>query len=542
MKEKERLVVAGLVALMLILWLGFPFHQSSRFAGSLWGGVLGVIGVLLMLVPLLYLFVKRIKWLKKKVAPWASMKTLLAWHIYAGVLGPILVVIHSGHKYESTLGIVLTAMTLLVVVSGFVGRYLMNQFSQEIREKKKILASLQTSYQQAAATLATFPEHAQMLKPFSGFFGRLLGSLFVHDRFEEPTQGLPSPARLLQLSESIADVEYAIKTHEKFKAWFAKWLKFHIWISFVLYGLMALHIWGAVHFGLRWFDSWNANASHFTSQAVPSAPIADRSKASDSAAAVDNFSRHFGQLFKQYWSEPVVIHGIRTTAFDYAGIASEVGQAESDFSQARLALEQVDPDRLGGGDHEKAFWINVYNFGAMKLAAENYPVTSITDSKISDGNPWGIPGILVGTGRYALRQIEKEILLKKFDDPRIVFAVSCAAVSCPDRMDRIFSAAQLDEQLDNLIRTLLANPTKGMAIDEQSKVLTLSWILKADQKLFGNGTDRDLIDFVCRYAPSGQEGSPGGRDWIDANRGEIKIRFFEHDWGLNDTALAEKKD
>ena len=111
MKEKERLLVAGLVVLMLLLWLGFPFHQSPRFAGSLWGGVFGVAGALLMLVPLLYLIVKRIKRLKKKVSQWVSMRTLLAWHIYAGVLGPLLVVIHSGHKYESTLGIALTAMT-----------------------------------------------------------------------------------------------------------------------------------------------------------------------------------------------------------------------------------------------------------------------------------------------------------------------------------------------------------------------------------------------------------------------------------------------
>jgi len=432
-------------------------------------------------------------------------------------------------------------MTLLVVVSGFVGRYLMSQFSQEIREKKAILATLQTAYQQVVNDLAAIPERALLLRPFSGFFGRLVGSLFVRDSPAEPI-GVANPATMLRLSESIADVEYAIKTHEQFKAWFGKWLKFHIWISFVLYGLMALHIWGAVHFGLRWFDSWSASASYFARQVIRDnetitrVPSVDRSETLASAAAVDKFSQHFGQLFKQYWHTPVAIHGIQTTVFDFAGIASEVGQPESDFSQALLALEQVDPHRLGGGDREKAFWINVYNFGAMKLAAENYPVTSITDSKISDGNPWGIPGVRVGAERYALNQIENEILLKKFDDPRIVFAVSCAAVSCPDRMDRIFAAEQLDEQLDHIVRTLLANSTKGLAIDEQRKVLTLSWILKADQRLFGDGSDNGLLDFVRRYA------FPESRDWIDANRDEIQVEFFEHDWGLNDIALADKKE
>jgi len=258
MKEKERLIVGGLVALMLILWLGFPFHHSPRFAGSLWGGMLGVAGAVLMLVPLAYMVVKRNKRLKKFVSQWVSMRTLLAWHIYAGVLGPLLVVIHSGHKYESPLGIALIGMTLLVVVSGFVGRYLMNQFSQEIREKKSMLQSLQTRYQEAQSELAGAPQQAAALQPFSGFFGRLLSGLFVHETATSAggTQltTTPSPATLLRLSESIADVEYAIRTHEHFKTWFGKWLKFHIWISLALYALMALHIWAAIHFGLRWFD------------------------------------------------------------------------------------------------------------------------------------------------------------------------------------------------------------------------------------------------------------------------------------------------
>ncbi len=257
MKEKERLIVAGLVILMLVLWLGFPFHESSRFAGGLWGGVVGIAGAILMLVPLLYLFVKRNKWLKGKVTQYVSMRTLLAWHIYAGVIGPILVVIHSGHKYESPLGIALTGMTLLVVVSGFVGRYLMNRFSQEIREKTVLLNSLQAVYRRTASDLATAPVRAEALKPFSGFFSRLLASLFLRKTATElagaPTES-PHPAVLLRLSESIADVEYSIKTHVRFKAWFAKWLKFHIVISMVLYVLMALHVWAAIYFGLRWLD------------------------------------------------------------------------------------------------------------------------------------------------------------------------------------------------------------------------------------------------------------------------------------------------
>lgn len=256
MKEREKIIVAGLVVLMLIAWLGFPFHVSPRFAGSLWGGMFGVAGALLMLVPLAYMVVKRVKRLKQFVTKYVAMRTLLAWHIYAGVVGPILVVIHSGHKYESPLGVALTAMTLLVVVSGFIGRYLMNQFSKEIRDKNAQLDQLKGIYDRTRSELAARPQEAIAVQSFAGFFSRLAAGLFL------PEETVPrisvaattSPREMVRLTEAIADVEYAITTHEKFKTWFGKWLKFHIVISFILYGLLALHVYFAIYFGLRWFE------------------------------------------------------------------------------------------------------------------------------------------------------------------------------------------------------------------------------------------------------------------------------------------------
>lgn len=254
MKEKEKIVVSGLVLLMVLAWLGFPLHQANRFAGSFWGGIAGVTGAVLMLVPLAYLIVKRIKKMKQFVTKHVSMRTLLAWHIYAGVVGPILVIIHSGHKYESTLGIALTAMTLLVVISGFIGRYLMSGFAKEIREKNAMLVELQGAYEEAFIAVESDPEMARNLRPFSGFFSRLAAGFFVPESSTGPLAAKGRSFTLLRLAESIADVEYAIRTHEHFKQWFGSWLKLHIALSFLLYGLLFVHIYYAVYFGLRWFE------------------------------------------------------------------------------------------------------------------------------------------------------------------------------------------------------------------------------------------------------------------------------------------------
>lgn len=251
MKEHDRAVATGLVILLLLLWLGFLLHVSPRFAGSLWGGVLGVCGALLMLVPLTYLIVKRIPLLKKVVIRRVSMRTLLTWHIYAGIVGPILAILHTGHKFVSPLGIALTAMTLIVVLSGFVGRYLMSRFSQTIREKKELLTRMEVAYRTTAGQLAAHPEQAALLRPFARFWPRLVAGFVLGG--PQSDQGAPVAAlRTVRLAQSMADLEYAVKTHELFKRVFHRWLKFHIVISVVLYALLALHVWSGIYFGLRW--------------------------------------------------------------------------------------------------------------------------------------------------------------------------------------------------------------------------------------------------------------------------------------------------
>jgi len=180
------------------------------------------------------------------------MQTLLAWHMYTGILGALLGVLHTGHKFNSPLGIALTAAALLVVVSGFVGRYLMRQVSMEIREKKETLTRLESAYRLTAGEVAVHPEQTSILRPLAGIWSRVVIGLFMTASAMGP-EPLPAPVRVLRLADAIADLEYAIKTHETFKRWFAAWLTIHIITAVILYGLLGLHIWAGIHFGLRWF-------------------------------------------------------------------------------------------------------------------------------------------------------------------------------------------------------------------------------------------------------------------------------------------------
>jgi hypothetical protein len=245
MKERERVVVAGVVSVLLLGWLGFLVHRSPRFPGSGVGAVFGVAGAVLMVVPLAYPIVKRVPFLRARVTPHISMHSSLAAHVYAGILGPLLAIIHTGHKFDSLLGITLTAVMLLVVVSGFAVRYLLTYVNQEQKDKLVLLQTARGDLDAAWGVLESSPAEMRAL-PKAPLLAAGLASLGV-----ELSSG-GAAGEVTRIAESVADLEYALRTHELLKRWFSRSLKLHIVLSVILYVLLALHIGSGIYFGLRW--------------------------------------------------------------------------------------------------------------------------------------------------------------------------------------------------------------------------------------------------------------------------------------------------
>lgn len=247
MKDRERVVVSGVLSVLLLGWLGFFVHRSPRFPGSGVGAVFAITGAALMLVPLAYPIAKRIPFLNARITRHISMQSLLTLHVYAGIFGALLALIHTGHKYDSLLGIALTAVMLLVVVSGFAVRYLLTYVNQEIKDKLVLLQTARGDLDSAWGVLENSPAEMRAL-PKTPVLTAGLASLGI----ELPIGG---PAgEIIRTAEGVADLEYAVRTHEFFKRWFGRSLKLHIVLSVIFYVLLALHVWSGIHFGLRWFE------------------------------------------------------------------------------------------------------------------------------------------------------------------------------------------------------------------------------------------------------------------------------------------------
>lgn len=105
-------------------------HSLLRPSGLI-GNSLGIAGLTLMVVMHLYT-------LRKKVPALSWMGPLSFWlefHIFCGVLGPVLITLHTSFKFNGIISVAYWSM-VVVMLSGFVGRYLYVRIPRSIRGRE----------------------------------------------------------------------------------------------------------------------------------------------------------------------------------------------------------------------------------------------------------------------------------------------------------------------------------------------------------------------------------------------------------------------
>jgi len=115
------ILITGVYGLVVIFTRGIPP------AGELFGHVMGIIGFLFMLMTeTLYSLRKRSRTVK-----WGKLSNWLQFHIFTGLVGPYMVLLHSSWKFNGIAGIT-TLFTIIIVVSGFIGRYIFTRIPRTL--------------------------------------------------------------------------------------------------------------------------------------------------------------------------------------------------------------------------------------------------------------------------------------------------------------------------------------------------------------------------------------------------------------------------
>jgi len=254
-------------------------------------------------------------------------------------------------------------------------------------------------------------------------------------------------------------------------------------------------------FGIKIFDGLNGLACG----AVFLATMA-------SAVEFDHTHALFNNVLVQY---------VKDARVDYASLETHPQELNRYLDQVAAVSE---PEFKRWDESQQiAFLSNAYNAYTLRLIIEHYPVESIKDIGGFFNGPWDQPVVKLFGKTIDLNTVEHEILRVDYAEPRIHFALVCAAKGCPPLRSEAFVGIRLDEQLEDQERQFLATPDKNR-IAAAERTVFLSPIFK----WYGGDFGKEPGSVLAALKPYWPD-MPGGLDYDD-----FKIRYTDYDWSLNE--------
>jgi hypothetical protein len=219
------------------------------------------------------------------------------------------------------------------------------------------------------------------------------------------------------------------------------------------------------------------------------------------------------------WDELLQKHVDEQGLVDYKGFMAD----STKLNEYLDLLSKHHPNEKNWSPEQRlAYWINAYNAFTIKLILDHYPVESIKDigrtiSIPFVNSPWDIKFIEIEGAEYDLNNIEHGIIRKEFNEPRIHFALVCAAISCPKLRKEAYIAEKLDAQLEEQARQFFNNPEKNKITPERAEISKiLNW--------YGGDFKEEApskIDYINRYSKV-------------KLRKNASVNYLDYDWRLNE--------
>lgn len=200
---------------------------------------------------------------------------------------------------------------------------------------------------------------------------------------------------------------------------------------------------------------------------------------------------------------------------DYAGLQHE--QARLDGYIESLAAAPI--EQLSRNEH-LALLLNAYNAFTIRLILDHYPIASIRDIPEQDrwlARRWRLAGLTV-----SLNQIENELIRPHFLEPRIHFALVCAAIGCPNLRADAYTGDRLEDQLADQTRYVHTHDRWFRFGPDGRVELTqlYEWYGSDFEQSAGS-----VLAFVGKQVPRVQQA-------IDAGH-KPAVTYLPYDWSLN---------
>ena len=174
MQRSNRELWAAFAAILLIsLLYGFMVIRLGGVppAREVYGHGMGIVGFVLMLMTEVLYSVRK----RSRRAHWGRMSQWLNFHIFTGIVGPYMVLLHTSWKFNGIAGITFL-LTVVIVLSGFIGRYIYTAVPRTAEgvalETAQIREQLERVQADIAEQISTQPELAGAVSNWLGLFDR----------------------------------------------------------------------------------------------------------------------------------------------------------------------------------------------------------------------------------------------------------------------------------------------------------------------------------------------------------------------------------
>ncbi len=207
------------------------------------------------------------------------------------------------------------------------------------------------------------------------------------------------------------------------------------------------------------------------------------------------------------------------TLMNYAAVTSIDKNMLDSYISTLTALDPLTLNRL----EQQAYWINLYNALTVQLILDNYPVSSITKirERFFQFGPWNNEVTTINGHSVTLNDIEHRILRPIYNDPRIHYAVNCAALGCPNLLSTAFTSANVDELLEEGAIAFTEHE-RGVRIEGNKMVL--SSIYDWYEIDFG-GSVENVVLHLSEYLQEPKKSQ------VVNFKGKVE---YEYDWSLNE--------
>ena len=207
---------------------------------------------------------------------------------------------------------------------------------------------------------------------------------------------------------------------------------------------------------------------------------------------------------------------VKNGIVNYQGFKND----EKNLDQYLNVLEKTDTKTLSRNE-QFAFYVNAYNAWTIKLILSGYPgIKSIKDLGSLFKSPWKKKICRIDGKIITLDDIEHNILRPRFKDPRVHFAINCAAKSCPPVRSEPYRGDELDQQLDEMTRAFI---NKLQSNRLEGHTLYVSSIFK----WFAEDFNEDIVGFFLKYTKGDL------KEQLEINKKKIKVKYLDYDWSLN---------